>query len=208
MKNIFDPIIFEKIFETIPVPIMFIGKDCQIKKYNEAARKLTGRTDEEISELPNLRGGTALGCVHSLINANGEGGCGCHDECQKCVIRRSILASFLHGDDTIQAKTVIHVYRGSEIKHVNALITVIQVSDEYAVLVIENITELASLQGLIPVCSNCKKVRDDDKYWTSVEEYIESVTETDVTSGICPVCIRKLYPDLTEEQLKKLEDDY
>ena len=58
------------------------------------------------------------------------------------------------------------------------------------------------------MCSHCKKVRSDDKYWASVEEYIEVSVGCDVTSGICPTCITELYPNLTKSQLEQLKDKY
>ncbi|MBF0468410.1 MAG: hypothetical protein HQK61_05940 [Desulfamplus sp.] len=55
--------------------------------------------------------------------------------------------------------------------------------------------EIKSLAGLIPICSNCKKVRDDKGYWQQVEVYIRDHSDADFTHGICSDCIKKLYPD-------------
>ena len=52
------------------------------------------------------------------------------------------------------------------------------------------------LEGLIPVCSSCRKVRKEDGHWTSLEEYLVDETDIDITHGICPVCLDVLYPDL------------
>ena len=51
------------------------------------------------------------------------------------------------------------------------------------------------LRGLLPICSGCKKIRDEDGNWWPVEEYIASRTEADFTHTICPDCTKKLYPD-------------
>jgi PAS domain S-box-containing protein len=53
-----------------------------------------------------------------------------------------------------------------------------------------------TLQGLIPICSSCKKIRDDKGYWNQVEEYIIGHTDATFTHGICPDCAQKLYGDL------------
>lgn len=53
-----------------------------------------------------------------------------------------------------------------------------------------------TLQGLIPICASCKKMRDDKGYWNQVEEYIIEHTDATFTHGICPDCARKLYGDL------------
>lgn len=54
--------------------------------------------------------------------------------------------------------------------------------------------EIITLSGLIPICSHCKKVRDDKGYWNQVESYIEDHSNASFSHGICPECSRKLYP--------------
>ena len=51
------------------------------------------------------------------------------------------------------------------------------------------------LKGLIPICAKCKKVRDDKGYWSQVETYIRDRSEADFSHGICPDCVKELYPD-------------
>jgi len=60
--------------------------------------------------------------------------------------------------------------------------------------------QVKTLRGLLPVCANCKKVRDDAGYWHQVERYIESHSEAQISHGICPDCARKLYPDIVLEE--------
>lgn len=49
------------------------------------------------------------------------------------------------------------------------------------------------LQGLLPICASCKKIRNDEGYWERLETYIEDHSEADFTHGICPECVKKLY---------------
>jgi PAS domain S-box-containing protein len=58
------------------------------------------------------------------------------------------------------------------------------------------LAELKVLRGIIPVCSFCKKVRDDKGYWEQVEVYITKNSEADVSHGICPECLRKHFPGI------------
>jgi PAS domain S-box-containing protein len=51
------------------------------------------------------------------------------------------------------------------------------------------------LTGLLPICSNCKQIRDDAGYWHQVEVYLHEHTDAAFTHGICPACMAKLYPD-------------
>lgn len=60
--------------------------------------------------------------------------------------------------------------------------------------------EVMLLQGMLPICANCHKVRDDEGYWTSVEQYL-SEKKVPISHSICPNCIRELYPDLADEML-------
>jgi PAS domain S-box-containing protein len=55
----------------------------------------------------------------------------------------------------------------------------------------EALAELKTLRGIIPVCSFCKKVRDDQGYWEQVEVYIRKNSEANVSHGICPDCLRQ-----------------
>lgn len=50
------------------------------------------------------------------------------------------------------------------------------------------------LKGLLPICSACKNIRDDKGYWNQLEVYIRDHSEAEFTHGLCPDCMRKLYP--------------
>lgn len=52
-----------------------------------------------------------------------------------------------------------------------------------------------TLHGLLPICSCCKKIRNDDGYWQHVETYLQEHTEADFSHGICPDCAHDHYPD-------------
>lgn len=52
------------------------------------------------------------------------------------------------------------------------------------------------LEGLLPICAGCKKIRDDNGYWNAVESYIQNRSEAEFSHSICPECAQRLYPDL------------
>ena len=56
--------------------------------------------------------------------------------------------------------------------------------------------EVKTLQGLLPICAACKKIRDDKGYWNQIEGYIMKHSEARFSHGICPECAKQLYPDL------------
>lgn len=55
--------------------------------------------------------------------------------------------------------------------------------------------EIKVLGGLLPICSNCKKIRDDKGYWEQMESYIDAHSEAKFSHSICPECAKELYPD-------------
>ena len=55
------------------------------------------------------------------------------------------------------------------------------------------------LDGLLPICSSCKKIRDDKGYWNQIETYIREHSQAEFTHGICPDCAKKLYPEYYEK---------
>ncbi|UCF84401.1 MAG: ferritin-like domain-containing protein [Desulfobacteraceae bacterium] len=54
--------------------------------------------------------------------------------------------------------------------------------------------QIRTLRGLIPICASCKKIRDDQGYWSQIELYIRDHSEAEFTHSICPECLEKLYP--------------
>lgn len=61
------------------------------------------------------------------------------------------------------------------------------------------LAEVGRLKDLIPICSNCKNVRDDKGYWEQVEEYISSQTGVQFTHSLCPNCAPQFFPECFDE---------
>ncbi|HLZ20277.1 MAG TPA: hypothetical protein VKO67_11710 [Smithellaceae bacterium] len=59
--------------------------------------------------------------------------------------------------------------------------------------------EIKTITGLIPICSNCKKIRDDKGSWTLLESYFADHTDIMFSHGLCPDCVKELYPDIKLE---------
>ncbi len=56
--------------------------------------------------------------------------------------------------------------------------------------------EVRKLRGLLPICSHCKSVKNDEGYWRSLEQYLATRTDADLTHGICPNCLEEHYPGI------------
>jgi hypothetical protein len=60
-----------------------------------------------------------------------------------------------------------------------------------ALVIIEDITEISTLKSIIPMCMQCRKIRNDEQYWQTVEQYFHEHIGVDFSHGICPDCIDK-----------------
>ena len=56
--------------------------------------------------------------------------------------------------------------------------------------------KVKTLSGLLPICASCKKIRDDNGYWSQIEAYIQTHSEAEFSHSICPDCAKQLYPDI------------
>ena len=68
-----------------------------------------------------------------------------------------------------------------------------------------SLDEIRTLRGILPICSHCHQIRDDQGYWNRVETYISQHSDVRFSHGICPACIKEHYADtLSDDDLRKL----
>jgi hypothetical protein len=79
------------------------------------------------------------------------------------------------------------IYRLRNIELVNA-------NDELT----QALSEVRKLSGLLPICASCKRIRDDSGYWEQIEGYISERSDAQFSHGLCPECLKKLYPEYTD----------
>ena len=82
---------------------------------------------------------------------------------------------------------------------VNAMVRILTAERERDRLILqlkEALSEIKTLSGLLPICSHCKKVRDDKGYWNQLEAYIKNHSEVEFSHGICPECAEKYYAEM------------
>jgi hypothetical protein len=70
------------------------------------------------------------------------------------------------------------------------------------------LTKIKTLSGLLPICASCKKIRDDQGYWTQLEYYISEHSEAEFTHGCCPECMKKLYPEMYIKKHGEKDKEY
>ena len=61
------------------------------------------------------------------------------------------------------------------------------------------LTEVRRLSGLLPICSFCKKIRDDKGYWSQLESYISEHSDAQFSHGLCPECLKEHYPEFVKK---------
>jgi nitrogen fixation/metabolism regulation signal transduction histidine kinase len=197
IKNIVNgsPDFFQSLFNTVPSMVFVVDSERRILHWNEAAKQLLDTTDKEIVLKHH---GEFINCINST---DGPGGCGNSNACETCVIKNSVDHSF-EGNKTYRKITNMTLQSGSQNKEVQFLVSSVPFKFENSyltLLIMEDITELIQLRGLLPICAWCKKIRNDKNYWESVEQYMHKQFDTDFTHGICPECVQKHHPDVYSE---------
>lgn len=71
----------------------------------------------------------------------------------------------------------------------------------------EAYNEIEHLHDIIPICSSCKKIRDDQGYWDQVEKYIAQHSHAKLSHGICPDCMKELYPSIHHDHDELSDSD-
>jgi hypothetical protein len=64
-----------------------------------------------------------------------------------------------------------------------------------ALLVLEDISELMQLRSMLPVCRGCGQIRNQREAWQKLPVYLKEQADVDVTHGLCPTCLERLYPE-------------
>ncbi len=174
------------IFDAIPLPTFIVDADVRIHDFNTAAESFLG------PQPPNAlyrRGGEALHCLNAEL-----AGCGKGEGCQDCVVRNSVNRA-MSGKNTLRELHQAELRGPQGAIEVQLLVTTALLpytEQPRALLLLEDVSEVRTLRGLIPVCPQCKQVRDDKGYWKQIEQYISGLGEAEVVARICPACAERL----------------
>jgi len=189
----------EGLLDIIPALIMAVDDDMKILDTNRALTSFWGIPKEEFV---NSRGGDILSCINSYESPEG---CGRGAQCKTCVMRSSV-GEAIGGKKVSRKQTTMKFNQNGEEKSLNLLITAAPFEYRGAIMVLlimEDISELVQLRKIIPICASCKNIRDDKNYWQEVEQYFKDQINVDFSHGICPDCMKKLYPEIYSEMTKE-----
>ena len=180
------------VIDALPTAVFIVEKGFNIIDSNPSAKKLFGIDSDVI--LSRLCGEI----MHCMIAIESKSGCGATEYCSDCVIRNSVELAF-KGKKTHQKKYKMTIQENGVMSNVHMLITTspfIYKDGNFVLLAVEDITEITTLKRLIPICTSCKKIRNDENYWEAVADYLNKHADLEFTHSICPECAHKLYPDL------------
>ena len=175
------------ILKTMPLAVMIVNSDVRVQAINEAAQDFLCTSSEEAHL---KRCGDVLKCVHAC----GPGGCGGAVSCSKCVLRKSVLES-LEGRTVSRNKGVFDVNVDGVVKRLILLVTtspIVYKSMEMVLVLVEDVSLITQIQGLVPICSSCQCIRDEQGDWHSLQNYLMTHSEAELTHDLCPNCSKKL----------------
>jgi hypothetical protein len=172
-----------RIFNGVSLPVLLIDRNYQISEMNSAAVSHLSRPREEIL------GTSCFEVTHGL----GE----------PCWLSEEIVCPVREAFETRKRVRAIHRHKiDGEVIVEEIVATPLEEGDREIHYVIEefrDVTELLDLrEGLLPICASCKKIRDPQGSWRSIETYIREHTGADFSHSFCPECFVRLHSESKE----------
>lgn len=186
--------LFKTIVDVFPSPVFVVDREVTILAHNAAASRML---ELGADHTPQQRAGALLHCLHATET---PGGCGTAPACRECVVRNSVGNSF-EGQKIVRQRTKMEL-PGSDgrTKERYLMVTTsffLYAGQNLVLLVLEDISEL--LKAMLPICSHCKKIRNEAEHWRPLESYFLEHHNILFSHGICPECLEKYYPDIYQD---------
>ncbi len=178
--------------DALPSAVFVVDQQFKIFDLNPSASDLFG-IDSDV-KLHHLCG-EIMHCLNAIESKNG---CGTSAYCADYIIRKPVEKAYMD-NSTHRSKYKMQVHKQNELHDIHMLVTASLFNyetDNFVLLVLEDITEIIELKHLIPICANCNKIRNDENYWEEVADYLRKHADLEFTHSICPECVNKLYPKL------------
>lgn len=164
---------FRKALLDLPVIICAADRDGSLVFYNREFERVSGYSAEDLHDLPGML---------DILLREDEGSCIVNEaNCRKWRIAAKDGREKVVVWSGASAAVPLTGWRSWKI---GLDITELETARE----------KVKVLQGLLPICSSCKKIRDEKGVWRPLEAYIAEKSEADFTHGVCPECMARLYP--------------
>lgn len=199
--------LLEAVLDSTSTPIFSLDREYRYQFFNQAhARTMEGIYGHEI------RVGRCLLEYQPEVDRNAA-----KSNLDRALKGESVVASAFSGDEALDRRyfEIVHnPVRGRSGIVVGVSVIALDITerkrleDRNAELVESlqrSLEEIKTLRGILPLCSFCKKIRDDKGYWEQVDIYIHKHTEADISHGICPACMKIHYPEAYEARKRRME---
>ncbi len=191
----------ERVIECMTEAVLVIDSQGRLVDLNPSAQRLLGKAAEDVIGRPSIQALSRIPHLESLLAEDRA-----NQQDLELTVAEKRLA--LH----VQISR-LRDHRGK----INGRLLVLhditrrrELEEEQRHLIAqlrEALAEVKTLQGMLPICSSCKKIRDDQGYWQHVEVYVREHTGVVFSHGICPDCARRLYGELCPEDLASPSTD-
>ncbi|MBI5905421.1 MAG: PAS domain-containing protein [Deltaproteobacteria bacterium] len=182
----------ETVFDAIPFPALVVDRDVRVLEYNRSAAEMLGSGKKLRYRKP---AGELLHCVHAESTPKG---CGYSKFCPDCLLRNTVNEAVADGKVHRNRARLERIADGRT-ETVVLLLSVSPFSQgsrrRYLVL-FEESSEISLLERILPICSHCKRIRDEKNYWKNVEEYFLSHSNLMFSHSLCDACVKELYPSM------------
>lgn len=185
------------VYDNLSFSVLVIDKDYNVISKNRKATELLNSADCKGSKCYTL-----THCRNSPCWEHGEI-CPVKECIETKVFSRAVHKHIYNEKEVFEEITATPVFDDNgEIKYI-----IEELRDITKLLKLETVinhlrSEVQTLQGIIPICASCKKVRDDEGFWSQVENYLSSRSDAKFSHSLCPDCLKELYP----ETARRLED--
>ncbi len=185
--------ILRAIFDALPSLVFIVDEDLKIYEHNKAASDFIGHRGGAILK---QKGGDILKCFQAL---QAPEGCGTGTLCNECIIRNSVREA-LAGHHVVRRRSRLEVISDGSANQIYALISASPFKHKdkkLVLLVIEDLAPLAELREILPICSICNKVRNEEEVWLRLESYFKEYWDLSFSHSLCPECFK--------EEMKKIK---
>lgn len=179
--------LFRTLFEVLPTSVILVDHDARVIAINSAGQKLFHVNDNEARM-------QLCGHAFQCVNAANPGDCGQTVFCKDCLLRKAIQLTG-EGQAVVRNKGSFHTWGNQELitHHIMVTSTCLEYHGHtLALIIIEDIANITRLQGLLPICCNCHRIRDRQGDWNRLEDYIETHSEAGFTHDLCPICSEQM----------------
>lgn len=178
------------LFERAPHAMFVIGRDFNVLRINETASLLSDFIREKTI---GLKPGAILKCINAMGKLKG---CGDTEECRSCLVNLAIIKTFQQEKDQSAQEATLIIERDNHKEYLTIKCStsfIKSAGEDRIILSLENANITLNPEKIIPICSQCRKVRNEYGLWKNIEVYFERLYHMGFSHSLCPECAEALY---------------